>query len=167
MNRTYSLTEGNILSSLIKFALPVFFALLLIAIFDMGASGVAVATVTAQAVSVMISLLIIKARRLPFTFSLSHIKFDIRIITMQLLGTTIVLHDFLVGISFLVIQTVVNTFRVVASAGVEVAEKVCVFLMLVPSSYMQSMSAFTAQNMRAGNPVRAKKALFYGILQRM
>ena len=62
------------------------------------------------------------------------------------------------------IQTIVNTFGVTASAGVGVAEKVCVFLMLVPSAYMHSMSAFVAQNMGAGQPRRAKRALGYGIL---
>ena len=68
------------------------------------------------------------------------------------------------GTSFLVIQTIVNTFGVTASAGVGVAEKVCVFLMLVSSAYMHSMSAFVAQNMGAGQPRRAKRALGYGIL---
>ena len=74
------------------------------------------------------------------------------------------LQELLVGTSFLVIQTIVNTFGVTASAGVGVAEKVCVFLMLVPSAYMHSMSAFVAQNMGAGQPRRAKRALGYGIL---
>mgnify|MGYP002710008143 CR=1 FL=1 len=36
--------------------------------------------------------------------------------------------------------------------------------MLVPSAYMQSMSAFVAQNIGAGKPGRAKRALFCGIL---
>ena len=62
------------------------------------------------------------------------------------------------------IQAIVNSFGVAASAGVGVAEKVCVFIMLVPSAYMQSMSSFVAQNMGADNPIRAKKALKYGIL---
>ncbi len=74
------------------------------------------------------------------------------------------MQELLVGISFLVIQTIVNSFGVTASAGVGVAEKVCVFIMLVPSAYMQSMSAFVAQNMGACNPERAKKALKYGIM---
>lgn len=52
---------------------------------------------------------------------------------------------------------------VIASAGVGVAEKLCVFVMLVPSAYMQSMSAFVAQNIGAGKTVRAEKALFCGI----
>ena len=36
--------------------------------------------------------------------------------------------------------------------------------MLVPSAYMQSMSAFVAQNVGAGKDDRAKNALFCGIL---
>ena len=57
----------------------------------------------------------------------------------------------------------VNSSDVVPSAGVGVAEKVCAFVMLVPSAYMQSMSAFAAQNMGAGYPARAKKALRFSI----
>ena len=48
-------------------------------------------------------------------------------------------------------------------AGVGVAEKMCGFIMLVPSAYMQSMSAFVAQNIGAGRPKRARKALLCGI----
>ena len=62
------------------------------------------------------------------------------------------------------IQAVVNSIGVIESAGVGVAEKVCAFLMLVGSSYMQAISAFVAQNMGAGKPERAKKALGYGII---
>ena len=36
--------------------------------------------------------------------------------------------------------------------------------MLVPSSYMQAMSAFVAQNMGAGKPERARRALLCGIV---
>ena len=71
--------------------------------------------------------------------------------------------SFLVSISFLVIIAIVNRMGVIASAGVGVAEKLCVFVMLVPSAYMQSMSAFVAQNIGAGKTVRAEKALFCGI----
>ena len=68
------------------------------------------------------------------------------------------------NISFLVIISIVNSLGVIASAGVGVAEKLCGFIMLVPSAYMQSMSAFTAQNIGAAKPKRARKALFYSIL---
>ena len=53
----------------------------------------------------------------------------------------------------------VNSMGVIASAGVGVAEKLCAFIMLVPSAYMQSMSAFVAQNIGAKRLDRARKAL--------
>lgn len=63
---------------------------------------------------------------------------------------------FILG-AFMVIQTVVNSIDVTASAGVGVAEKVCAFIMLVPSDFSQSMSAFVAQNIGAGCKDRALK----------
>lgn len=138
--------------------------LILIAVFDMGAAGAAVATVGAQGFSVLISILIIRKKELPFDFSFKYIKFDSYVVKTELrLGIPIALQDLLVGISFLVIQTVVNTMGVIASAGVGVAERLCIFIMLLPSSYMQSMSAFVAQNIGAGEIKRADKALLYGI----
>lgn len=139
--------------------------LLLVAVFRMGAAGAALATVAAQAVSVIVSLILIRKRALPFSFSRDYLRFDKTFIVKELkLGTPVALQEFLVGVSFLVIQAIVNSFGVTASAGVGVAEKVCTFIMLVPSAYMQSMSAFVAQNMGAGNPGRAKKALVCGII---
>ena len=115
--------------------------LLLVAGFHMGAAGAATATVLAQAVSVIISMAMICRRTLPFAFQRGDIHFDRQLIGKELkLGIPVGLQEFLVGASFLVIQTVVNSFGVTASAGVGVAEKVCVFIMLVPSAYMQSMS---------------------------
>lgn len=139
--------------------------LLLVAVFGMGAAGAALATVFAQAVSVVLSLVIIKRRTLPFTFTRQDIRFRGGIIRQILfLGIPVALQDLLVSISFLVILAIVNGLGVIASAGVGVAEKLCAFVMLVPSAYMQSMSAFVAQNMGAGKPERARKALLYGIL---
>lgn len=131
----------------------------------MGVAGAALATVLAQAVSVILSFLIIRRRPLPFAFSRKTLEFNGRIIGRILfLGAPIALQDLLVSISFLVILAIVNSLGLIASAGVGVAEKLCAFIMLVPSAYMQSMSAFVAQNIGAGQPKRAKTALFYGIL---
>ena len=138
--------------------------LLMVAVFHMGASGAAVATVFAQAVSVLISLLIIRKRTLPFALSVKDIKPQrIFIKEMLRLGIPIALQDLLVNITFLVIIAIVNSLGLTASAGVGVAEKLCGFLMLVPSAFMQSMSAFVAQNMGAKKPGRARKALLCGI----
>ena len=138
--------------------------LLFVAGLQLGATGAAIATVMAQAVSVVLSLLIIKRRPLPFVMKRSDIRFGKQNIAKILsLGMPIAFQEFLVGISFLVLLAIVNSMGVIASAGVGVAEKLCGFIMLVPSSFMQAMSAFVAQNMGARKPERANKALFYGI----
>ena len=142
----------------------IFGDLLFVAVFQLGAAGAAFATVLAQAVSVLLSLLIIKKRPLPFSFGMKDVRFGKKNIKKILaIGTPIALQELLVGISFLVITAIVNSMGVIASAGVGVAEKLCGFVMLVPSSFMQAMSAFVAQNMGARKPERAKKALFCGI----
>lgn len=138
--------------------------LILICGFKLGAMGAAIATVLAQAVSVVVSVMVISGKKLPFEFHKEYIRLDKEIIKKELqLGVPIALQELLVGLSFIVIQTVVNSIDVVASAGVGVAEKVCGFIMLVPSAYSQSVSAFVAQNIGAGEYKRAKKALKYGI----
>ncbi len=145
-------------------ALNIIGDLVFVSVFKLGASGAALATVLAQLVSVIISLFIIAKIKLPFSFGRSDIRIDkssaaeiIRI------GTPIAIQDFLVGISFLVLLAIVNGLGVTASAGVGVAEKVCAFIMLVPAAFMQSMSAFVAQNYGAGLIDRAKLALKTGI----
>lgn len=138
--------------------------LILVAGCHFGAAGAAAATVLAQAISVIISLLVIRRRELPFIFSKSSIRFHgIYIKKILFIGVPVGLQELLVSLSFLFIQTIVNSMGVMASAGVGVAEKVCAFLMLVGSAFMQSMSAFVAQNNGAGQHERSKKALFYGI----
>ena len=139
--------------------------LLLVAILNMGTAGAAIATVFAQAVSVILSLLIIRRRQLPFRFSKAELRpRGMHICQTLKLGIPIALQDLLVSVSFLVITAIVNSLGLIVSAGVGVAEKMCGFLMLVPSAYMQSMSAFVAQNIGAGRSDRARRALWCGIL---
>lgn len=138
--------------------------LLLVAGFHLGTAGAAIATVFAQMVSVMISLHLIRRKELPFSVDRRMIRWHGGVIKkILMLGTPIALQDLLVGISFLVILAIVNALGLTESAGVGVAEKVCAFIMLVPSAFMQAMSAFVAQNRGAGKPERAVKALQYAI----
>ncbi len=139
--------------------------LLFVAVFNMGATGAAIATVVAQALSVILSLVIITKRPLPFSVSRRDIRpVKKHIKTILILGTPIALQDLLVSISFLAILAIVNDIGLTESAGIGVAEKVCAFIMLISSAFMQSMSAFVAQNIGAKKPERAMKALKYGII---
>ena len=157
-------SKTPLLTVAIACVINIFGDLLLVAVFHMGAAGAAIATVTAQAVSVGCSLCLIRRKKLPFDFSLRWIRFEGRYIKRIFkIGVPIALQELLVQFSFLFIQVIVNGMGVAQSAAVGVAEKVCVFLMLVASAYMQSISAFVAQNNGAGRPVRSRQALFYGI----
>ena len=139
--------------------------LLFVAVFHMGASGAALATVIAQLISVAISLVMISHAKLPFEFHKENIRLNKGYAALIFrIGSPIALQDFLVGISFLVMLAIVNRLGVTASAGVGVAEKVCVFIMLVPLAFMQSMTAFVAQNYGAGKLSRAQQALKTGII---
>jgi Na+-driven multidrug efflux pump len=79
-------------------------------------------------------------------------------------GAPIALQDVLVSLSFLVILSIANSLGLAASAGVGVAEKVCGFIMLTPSAFMQAMSAYVAQNHGAGRDDRAIRGLRIAIV---
>ncbi len=138
--------------------------LLFVCGFGMAAGGAALATVLAQAMSVIICLAVIRRRGLPFPFE----KKDLRPSKKPILGTVrlgapIALQDLLVSLSFIVILVIVNSLGLVASAGMGVAEKLCGFIMLVPSAFSQSLSAFVAQNIGAGKAQRARRAMLCGM----
>lgn len=138
--------------------------LFFVSVLHLGASGAAIATVIAQLISVVISFFIIRMRKLPFELNRTHLKIKKRhALNIIGIGAPIALQDFLVGISFLVMLAIVNSIGITESAGVGVAEKVCAFIMLVPAAFMQSMSAFVAQNYGAGHIDRAVRTLRTGI----
>ena len=139
--------------------------LLFCAMLHMGAAGAAIATVAAQGISVLLSLLLIRGRQFAFTFKPKQdIRADKSIMgEVFKLGVPIAFQDILVGISFMAITAIVNSLGLIASAGVGVAERLCGFIMLVPSAFSQAMSAFVAQNMGAGKPKRARRALLCGV----
>lgn len=137
--------------------------LLLCAGLGLGTTGAALATVAAQVVSVAVSLVFIRKKELPFELHRTDIRVHSKTLRrMAGLGAPIALQDLLVSVSFLIILAIVNAMGVTASAGVGVAEKVCAFIMLISSAFMQSISAFVAQNYGAGRMDRARKALYCG-----
>ena len=138
--------------------------LIFVGVFKMAATGAALATVLAQTISVVLSLIIITKRGLPFEFNLKSIKFH-KGLTSQIIkfGAPIALQDLLVQISFLVIMMIGNSMGVIQSAGIGIAEKLVGFIMLMPSAFAQAVSAFVAQNFGARKYDRAKKSLLCAV----
>lgn len=137
---------------------------ILVAGFNMGASGAAIATILAQGISLILSLVFIKKRGFSFEFNKSFIKVDKHSLSRILkVGSPLALQDALVNISFLLITVIVNTMGLVASASVGVVEKIIIFAMLPPTAFASAVATMTAQNMGANKPDRAVKSLKYGI----
>ncbi len=132
--------------------------LVFVAVFKMNVAGAALATILAQLVSVVMSLAIIKKQQFPFHFSKKEIRNFLKV------GFPIALQEFLTNISFLILCAIINGMGLEASSGYGIAQKVVSFIMLIPSSLMQSMSAFVAQNVGAGKEDRARKAMRTGML---
>ena len=137
--------------------------LVLVAGFHLDAAGAAIATVAAQAVSVVCAVVILLKKKLPFTIRKSDFRLNLQSRKFLSIGLPLALQEFLTQLSFLSLCAFVNRLGLEASSGYGVACKIVNFAMLIPSSLMQSMASFVSQNMGAGNPKRAKKAMFTGI----
>ena len=134
-----------------------------VALMHMNVAGAALATILAQAVSVVLSLVIIRRQDLPFTVKRSQIRFNQEIRNFVIIGAPIALQEFLTNLSFLALCAFINRLGLDASSGYGVANKIVVFIMLVPSSLMQSMASFVAQNVGAGLEMRSRKAMACGM----
>ena len=137
--------------------------LLFVAVFGMDASGAAIATVLAQAVSVVFAVVILLKKKLPFSISKTDFCFNAECKKFLKIGLPLALQEFLTQLSFLALCAFVNRLGLTASSGYGVASKIVNFAMLVPSALMQSMASFVSQNVGAGNQKRAKKAMLTGI----
>lgn len=137
--------------------------LLLVAVFQLNVVGAAAATVAAQAVSVLLSLVIIRRRKLPFTVTRRDVRFNQETARFLRLGFPIALQELLTELSFLALCAFINRLGLDASSGYGIACKLTSFVLLIPSSLAQSMSSFVAQNVGARLPQRADRALGTGI----
>ena len=137
--------------------------LLLVAGLKMDAAGAAIATVFAQAVSVMLALFMLVKRNKIFTITKSDFKINMHCKRALKIGIPLALQEFLTQVSFLALCAFINRLGLEASSGYGVACKIVNFAMLIPSSLMQSMASFVSQNVGAGNEKRAQKVMFTGI----
>ena len=137
--------------------------LFFVAVLHMNVAGAALATVMAQAVSVVLSLLIIRKRGLPFPMSRADICFNLEIRNFVRVGSPIAFQEVMTQLSFLALCAFINRLGLDASSGYGVANKIVSFILLIPSSLMQSMSSFVSQNVGAGKEDRAVRAMVTGM----
>ena len=156
-------SKSPLLFVLVACIVNIFGDLLLVAVFHMDAAGAAIATVCAQAISVVCAIVILLKKHLPFKIQKSDFRLNNQCQKVLSIGLPLALQEFLTQVSFLALCAFVNRLGLEASSGYGVACKIVNFAMLIPSSLMQSMASFVSQNVGANNPKRARKAMFTGI----
>lgn len=138
--------------------------LLFIKVFKWNVAGAALATVMAQGVSVILSIIIIRKRELPFTLKKEYIRLNPEIRRFVRVGIPIAFQEVMTQLSFLALCAFINRLGLDASSGYGIANKIVNFIMLVPGALMQSMASFVAQNVGAGQETRARKSMVTGML---
>lgn len=132
---------------------------------NMGATGAAIATVTAQGLSFLAALLYLCKTGFSFPFTRRHLRLDGHAAKRILkVGAPLALQSTSVHLSFLIITAIINTMGLIASAAVGVTEKIMAFAFLPPDAFAAAVAAMTAQNIGAGKPQRALQALKWSIL---
>ena len=133
-------------------------------VMHLGSAGAALGTTLSQAISVVVSLVVILKRK-----SIVLEKRDFkpcRPVMEKILkiGIPIALQDGLIQIAFIVITVIANQRGLNDAAAVGIVEKVMSFLFLIPSSMLSTVSALGAQNIGAGKPERARQTLRYAAI---
>ena len=131
----------------------------------LGSAGAALGTTLSQAVSVAVSLIVIRKRNIGVPLVREDFKPDRQAMGSILkIGVPVALQDGLIQVAFIVITIIANQRGLTDAAAVGIVEKVISFLFLVPSSMLSTVSALGAQNIGAGKPERAVRTLGYACL---
>lgn len=137
---------------------------LFMGVFRLGPAGAALGTTASQAVSVLVSLVVIIRRKSVVLTGADFRPHRPVMGKILSIGVPIAMQDGLIQIAFIVITVIANQRGLNDAAAVGIVEKIISFLFLVPSSMLSTVSALGAQNIGAGKPERAVATLRYAVL---
>ncbi|MDD6812636.1 MAG: MATE family efflux transporter [Lachnospiraceae bacterium] len=150
-----------IISSLLNIVLD----LLFITRFHMGVQGAAVATVLAQAVSVVLCLIYIRQKAKLLIPGKEHFAWDGNLYReMVTQGLSMGFMSCVVNAGTAILQSGINGLGYLVIAGHTAARKLFQFMMMPFIAMSQTISTFVSQNRGAGQPVRIRKAMIYSYL---
>ena len=132
--------------------------------FHLGPAGAALGTTVSQAISVVVSLIVILKRK-SIVLEKSDFKPSRPVMGKILkIGVPITLQDGFIQVSFIIITIIANRRGLADAAAVGIVEKIMSFLFLIPSSMLSTVSALGAQNIGARKPERAIQTLRCAVL---
>ncbi len=140
--------------------------IILVGPFKMGAAGAAYATIGAQALSVILSLIYLAKNHFFAGYKKSDFKIDKEKMKMLLkLGLPSSVQQVVVSFSFLTLTALVNSLpnADIASACQGIGGKVNSFAILPALAMSSAVSSMAGQNIGAGETERAKKTMMTGM----
>ena len=149
-----------IISSFLNVAMDLVFVI----VFDLGVSGLAIATITAQILSAACSILYAFLRNPVFKIDRSDWKLDGYIIAKcYTIGGSMALQSGLVALSFVILQRVINSFDSVVVAAFTTTSKIENLVNMQFKALQDSLSTFTGQNIGARKGDRVRKGYQNGM----
>ena len=142
------------------------FNLIFVILFHMGVAGVAVATIISQYLSAAWAVLILLRTKEDFRMSFRKLRIDKQMFRQVLMiGIPSGIQGSLFSISNILIQSSINTFTTPEVSGSTISGTLEGYAYTAGNCFYQSVITFVGQNFGAGKYSRAKKTLWYCLLQ--
>ena len=139
--------------------------MLFVIVFHMGIAGVGWATLIAQTISAVLTMLLLMRTKEEYQVKLKHIRFHKHMLyEIVRLGLPSGLQNAIVSFSNVIVQSNINAFGSLAMAGCGSYTKIDCFAILPVMSYSMALTTFTGQNMGAKKYDRVKQGAKTGIL---
>ena len=153
---------------IITCVLNIILDLLFVVAFDMGVTGVAVATVTSQVISALIvTAMLLKTREI-YVLKINQICFDRRMLFSVLrIGIPAGLESVMYNISNIVIQVFVNNLGTDTVAAWGTLGKIDALFWMVINAFAISITTFVGQNFGAGKYHRMRKSVIVCMVMSM
>jgi putative MATE family efflux protein len=133
--------------------------------FDMGVLGVALATVIAQAVSVVFAFFRMGQVSEHLTFKLSDMRIDGRLAMRSVkLGLPTGVQQALMSLGMMVVQGLINSFGTAVTASFNATMRVDMMVMMPMMTIGMAITTFTGQNVGAGRLDRVKEGVRTGLI---
>jgi len=132
---------------------------------QMGAAGAALATIIAQALSLILSIIYLIKNKFVFDFKFKSFRiYKDKLKQILKIGLPMSFQNIVTGLSFLVMTILVNGYGVEASAAMGMVGKFNSFAILPSIAMSMSVSSMVAQNIGAELYDRAKKIMRSGMI---
>lgn len=139
--------------------------LLLVAVFDMGVAGAAIATVAAQLVSTVLT--VIRLTKLDARYRFRPLRMELNALTMWdiiRISVPCGLQSSMFNIANLLVQAKINSFGTAAMAGVTAYTKLDGFIYMPMNAMALAISTYVGQNIGAGKFSRIRKGIRVAML---